>query len=127
MDAANVLDLIKQTKSMFYSTDYEVREKGKFDYVTQVDVQVQEFMKSGLAALHPEIEFLAEEQDNSNLDTSKPMWILDPVDGTTNLMHNFRFSAVSLALLADGEIIFGAVYNPYADELFCAQKGGGRT
>ena len=53
------------------------------------------------------------------------MWILDPVDGTTNLIHDFRASALSLALWQDGDIRMGLVYQPYTEEMFTAVRGEG--
>ena len=53
------------------------------------------------------------------------MWILDPVDGTMNLVHGFRHSAVSLALADRGQVELGLVYDPYAGELFSARRGCG--
>lgn len=52
-------------------------------------------------------------------------WILDPVDGTTNLMHDYQHSVVSLALCRQKEIVMGIVYDPFHDELFSAVKGEG--
>ena len=95
------------------------------DFVTNVDVTVQETLKAQLASLAPEIQFMGEEQDNSRLDWHRPCWILDPVDGTTNLIHSFRHSAVSLALSEAGQILFGVVYNPYSGECFTARRGQG--
>ena len=102
-----------------------VRAKSKTDYVTNVDLAVQEFLRECLAALAPDVQFMGEEQDNTGLDWSRPCWILDPVDGTTNLIHGFRHSAVSLALSGAGQILFGVVYNPYSGECFTARRGGG--
>ena len=102
-----------------------VRTKSKTDYVTNVDLAVQEFLRERLAALAPEIQFMGEEQDNTGLDWSRPCWILDPVDGTTNLIHNFRHSAISLALAEGGQAVFGVVNNPYTEECFTARRGGG--
>ena len=102
-----------------------VRTKGETDYVTNVDLAVQELLQERLAALAPEIQFMGEEQDNTGLDWSRPCWILDPVDGTTNLIHNFRHSAISLALAEDGQTVFGVVYNPYTEECFTARRDGG--
>lgn len=82
-----------------------IRAKSKTDYVTNVDVAVQEFLRERLAALAPDIQFMGEEQDNRPLDWSRPCWILDPVDGTTNLIHQFRRSAISLALAEGGQIV----------------------
>ena len=101
---------------------HSIRTKGETDYVTNVDLAVQEFLRERLAALAPEIQFMGEEQDNTGLDWSRPCWVLDPVDGTTNLIHNFRHSAVSLALSEAGQIIFGVVYNPYSGECFTGRR-----
>ena len=100
-----------------------VRAKSKTDYVTNVDLAVQELLRERLAALAPDVQFMGEEQDNTGLDWHRPCWILDPVDGTTNLIHNFRHSALSLALAEDGQILFGVVYNPYSGECFTARRG----
>ena len=102
-----------------------IRAKSETDYVTNVDLEVQEFLRERLAALTPGVQFMGEEQDNSCLDWSRPCWILDPVDGTTNLIHQFRRSAISLALAEGGQIVFGMVYNPYTEECFTARRGGG--
>ena len=102
-----------------------IRSKSETDYVTNVDLAVQELLQERLAALAPDVQFMGEEQDNTGLDWHRPCWILDPVDGTTNLIHSFRHSAVSLALSEAGQIIFGVVYNPYTEECFTARRGGG--
>ena len=102
-----------------------IRSKGETDYVTNVDVAVQAFLRERLVALAPDVQFMGEEQDNTGLDWSRPCWILDPVDGTTNLIHSFRHSAISLALAEDGQTAFGVVYNPYTEECFTARRGGG--
>ena len=102
-----------------------IRSKGETDYVTNVDVAVQAFLRERLVALAPDVQFMGEEQDNTGLDWSRPCWILDPVDGTTNLIHQFQHSAISLALAEGGQIVFGVVYNPYTEECFAACRGGG--
>ena len=102
-----------------------IRAKSETDYVTNVDLAVQEFLREHLAALAPDVQFMAEEQDNSALDLTRLCWILDPVDVTTNLIHQFQHSAISLALAEGGQIIFGVVYNPYTEECFAACRGGG--
>ena len=102
-----------------------VRTKGETDYVTNVDLAVQELLRERLAVLTPDIQFMGEEQDNSRLDWHRPCWILDPVDGTTNLIHSFRHSAISLALSEAGQTVFGVVYNPYSGECFTARWGQG--
>ena len=107
------------------SAVHEIHAKNPTDFVTDVDLAVQERLRTELSELAPEVQFMGEEQDNSGIDPSLPFWILDPVDGTTNLIRGLRHSAVSLALAEGGELSFGAVYNPFAGELFTARRGGG--
>lgn len=102
-----------------------IQHKNKTDLVTEVDTGVQELMRRRLAEILPEARFMGEEQDNSGLDTSGLVWILDPVDGTTNFIHRLRQSAVSLALVRHGEPLLGIVFNPDADECFTAVTGRG--
>ena len=127
IDYAQVIDIVKAARPFF--TDYEaashIHIKGLSDYVTDVDFQVQSYFQQKLVELYPEIQFMGEEKDNGDIDFSGSFWILDPVDGTTNLIHHFRHSAVSLALVLDGSLTAGIVYDPYADELFFAEKGRG--
>ena len=101
---------------------HSIRTKGETDYVTNVDLAVQELLRERLTALAPDVQFMGEEQDNTGLDWSRPCWILDPVDGTTDLIHNSRHSAVSLALSEAEQILFGVVYNPYTEECFTGRR-----
>lgn len=103
----------------------EIHAKGATDYVTNVDLRVEETLKARLAQLTPAAQFMGEEQDNAGLDLAKPCWILDPVDGTTNLIHRFSFSAISLALAEEGRVVFGVVYDPFHGECFTARAGRG--
>ena len=75
--------------------------------------------------MYPQVQFMGEEKDNRDIDFSGAVWILDPVDGTTNLIHDFRCSALSLALCDRGQLELGIIYQPYRDELFLAQRGRG--
>ena len=102
-----------------------VHAKGPTDFVTAVDTEVQERIRARLQALDGTIQFMAEEKDNASIDPARPVWILDPVDGTTNLIHGFRHSAISLALAEGGRVRLGLVFDPFAGELFSARRGGG--
>lgn len=102
-----------------------IKTKAVSDFVTEVDFSVQSAICGKLAENWPEIQFMGEEKDNSDIDFSRPYWVLDPVDGTTNLIHDFNHSVISLALVIDHEPQFGAIYNPYHGELYTARKGGG--
>ena len=122
-----IIELVKQTKPLIFQemTHEKVTEKGAADYVTNVDVAVQNFLKDALAKEFPDIALIAEEKENLGLDPAKSYWILDPIDGTTNLIRDYHLSAVSLGLYEKGEITFGVVYNPFTEELFCGAKGEG--
>ena len=106
---------------------FRVEEKeGHGNFVTSVDCAVQDYLAKALSALLPGSRFIGEEQENDAL-TDAPTWVIDPVDGTCNLIHNYRQSAVSIALLEDKQPVLAAVYQPYTDELFFAIKSGGAT
>jgi len=102
-----------------------IQEKAASDFVTELDFAVQKTICSQLAENWPEIQFMGEEKDNFDIDFSRPYWVLDPVDGTTNLIHDFHHSVISLALVIDHQPQFGIICNPYHNELFTAQKGCG--
>lgn len=126
MDIQRIINLVKETKVIITNREMaaRVKEKGVADYVTQVDVAVQDFLKKELYILAPGIQFLGEETGLQQINADS-YWILDPVDGTTNLMHDYRHSVVSLALCHQKEIVLGIVYDPFHEELFHAAKGEG--
>ncbi len=103
----------------------DISEKGPTDYVTAVDIRVQKMIFEKLSQIDPDVQFLGEEKDNEEIDLQGKIWILDPVDGTTNLIHDFQHSVISLAYQEAGEVQFGIVYNPFSRELFSGKKGSG--
>lgn len=123
---AQLTDILRRAGEMIcrsHAFDVEVKE-GHANFVTTVDSAVETYLKSALQKLRPDASFIGEEQDNAPLGP-EPTWVIDPIDGTTNFIHDFRFSAVSVALLEDRRPVLGAVYQPYAQELFHAVRGGG--
>ena len=119
-----VIDIVKSTKSIIFDENLrkDVHLKGKADFVTAVDTGISNFIKTKLKELFPDYGFFSDEEESS---LSDPCWILDPIDGTTNLVYGYRQSSVSLGLYENGEIVFGVVFNPYTDECFTAYKGHG--
>ena len=112
-------------KMMLSFRDAAIHQKeGHFNFVTDADVAVQQFLKEKLLSLLPSARFFAEEQENAPL-TDGPTFVVDPIDGTLNFMRHRNASAVSIALLRDRQPQLGVIYNPYADELFAASRGGG--
>lgn len=103
-----------------------VREKtSHFDLVTRYDTMVQEQLKEKLLAAYPDAGFFGEEEAEHNIRGKRAVFIVDPIDGTTNFVRSLHHSCISVGLLVDGQMEYAAVYNPYYDELFTAQRGQG--
>ena len=100
-------------------------KQGTANFVTETDYAVQNKIFNALRKLTPDFSLLGEESDDHQTDFSRPVWILDPVDGTTNLMFGYQHSAVSLSLYDGQSIVLAITYNPYLDELFTAVTGQG--
>jgi myo-inositol-1(or 4)-monophosphatase len=99
---------------------------GAANYVTVYDVKVQEKLIAGLSVLFPGAQFFAEEKENApGLLENGLCFIIDPIDGTTNFIHEMHCSAISVGLYDRKEPVFGAVYDPYLDEMFWAVRGEG--
>jgi myo-inositol-1(or 4)-monophosphatase len=103
-----------------------IKKKGEIDLVTEADIQSEKAIIKILREEFPGDGFLTEESGAINSDLER-VWIIDPLDGTTNYAHSFPFFAVSIALQVKDEIVLGAVFNPVLNELFQAEKGAGAT
>ena len=104
---------------------HQVKEKGLADFVTQADLAVQHTLQALLARRWPGIQFMGEEEGARPEYRDRPMWILDPIDGTNNLIHDYRESSVSLALWDGAQVVLGVVYNPFLRETYSASLGRG--
>lgn len=126
MDIRDVMDLVRQAKVFVQNRDMaeHIKVKGPADYVTQVDTNIQNFLSEKLHELAPDIQFLGEEEGLHAM-SGDTFWILDPIDGTTNLIHDYQHSTISLGLYEKGEIVMGIVYDPFREEIFHAEKGKG--
>lgn len=102
----------------------EVKE-GHANFVTLIDKQVQALLEARLPALVPGSRMIGEEDAERSPLTDEPTWIVDPVDGTTNLIHDYRHSVVSIALLQNRRPVLGLIYCPYTQEMFTAVRGEG--
>lgn len=106
------------------SENHVTAKEGKKNFVTKYDVAVQKFLFDNLGKIVPQAEFVGEEGE-TNINSKKLRFIVDPIDGTTNFMQDYRNSAISVAICEGDEPIFGAIYNPYSDEMFYAEKNKG--
>jgi myo-inositol-1(or 4)-monophosphatase len=102
----------------------KVERKHAHDYVSYVDKGSEKLIVSRLREVLPEAGFITEEGSAGHTD-EQYVWVVDPLDGTTNFIHGFAPYAVSIALCKGREIIIGVVYEIVADECFHAWKGGG--
>ncbi len=123
-----IIETVKEAGKIILSArDQEsavTAKEGKKNFVTMYDVAVQNFLFEELGKAFPEAEFVGEESENS-LENDALRFIIDPIDGTTNFMQDYRCSCISVALCKENDIIAGVVYNPYTDEIFSAEKDKG--
>jgi myo-inositol-1(or 4)-monophosphatase len=103
-----------------------VSYKGLRDIVTDADLAAQTLILDRLRAEFPNHALLAEEsQHDLDLAGPTPLWVIDPLDGTTNYSRRFPVFSVSVALAQSGELLVGAIYDPLRREMFYAQRGQG--
>jgi myo-inositol-1(or 4)-monophosphatase len=107
---------------------FQVREKGRFDLVTDADLESQRTIRDYLAQRFPAHGFLGEEDKASQKrpgPDAPPTWIVDPIDGTTNYVHDCPLYCISIGLQVAGELVVGVVHDPSRNELFSAARGRG--
>lgn len=110
---------IKQAKSA------QVNLKSANQLVTEFDIQTERFLIQALSQLFPEAGFLTEEQQIEQNSDKEFVWVIDPIDGTTNFVHQIPVFCISVALLQNNKPVLGVVYEINQDELFSAEKGKG--
>ena len=110
----------------FRSGDLGIETKSNlYDVVTRVDKECEALIARRIAERFPEHALLGEEGGERGAAGSRWLWVVDPLDGTTNYSQGLPVFTVSIALQQDGQTIVGVVYAPYLDELYTAVKGGG--
>ncbi len=100
-----------------------VRDKGQYDFVTEVDRASEDTIIHHLRKSFPDHAFLAEESGQQG--ESDHLWIIDPLDGTTNFIHGFPYFCVSIALQRQGKLDQAVIYNPISQDLYTASRGSG--
>ncbi len=107
------LDICTETKS------------GPGDLVTNYDRRVQADLERKLLEILPGAGFLGEEGLDTLPEADCGTFIIDPIDGTMNFSRSYQRSSISVALVQGGQVVFGAIYDPYLDEMFHAKRGEG--
>jgi len=113
--------LLEPVASWLRDTAYEQRA----DLVKNADNELLACMLETLTASFPDYNYLSYASEDTTPNKEGRLWIVDPLVGTTNFIYGYPYYAISTALLIDGVIVLGNVYNPATDELFTAAKGQG--
>ena len=119
--ARNAGDIIRRSSENI--NHININEKTRNDFTSEVDWKAEQEIIKVIRTSFPDHGFLAEE--SGELLGNDYIWVIDPLDGTTNFLHGFPQYAVSIALKNKGKLEVGVVYDPLRDELFTAERGGG--
>lgn len=111
----------------YFDGPFEVSSKSTVnDLVTEVDKKSETAIIATIRESYPD-HFILSEEVGEIKTSSSTKWIIDPIDGTVNYANGIPICCVSIGVEQDGEMILGAVYNPFMNELFVAEKGKGAT
>lgn len=126
--------ILKGSGSISLSNDIKSKI-GSRDIVTEVDKLSQDVIRDTILAAFPDHSFLGEEDVDpgkeaaseaiQRFEMKENLWIVDPIDGTTNFAHGMPLCGVILSYVSKGTVMFGAIYDPFRDELFTAWRGKG--
>ena len=103
----------------------QVSKKGPYDFVTKTDKNVERILIEELSKIKKNYSFLSEEVGIIQNKDKENIWIIDPIDGTTNFLHGIPHFAICIALQSKNEIVSGLIFDPIKDEMFYAEKNKG--
>ena len=103
----------------------QVSKKGPNDFVTKTDKQVEKILIEELSKIKKNYSFITEETGTIKNNDKENIWIIDPIDGTTNFLHGIPHFAICIALQSKEEIVSGLIFDPIKDEMFFAEKDKG--
>jgi len=128
-DAALLEDVVREAGALalsLFRTELKSWIKGKSSPVSEADIAVNDLVETRLRASTPDYGWLSEESADDTSRLGKPMtWIVDPIDGTRAYLERREDWSVSIALVANGSPVLGAVFAPASDEFFFATRGRG--
>lgn len=127
-----ILDFAKDTAkkageivNSYYGKAKSFDKVGAMNFVTEADLEADRFIKEAIMKQFPSHQILSEEDEVHDLKSKEDLWIIDPLDGTTNFKFQIPFFSISIAYVKNGVVTVGAVYDPVHDELFWAEIGKG--
>ena len=103
----------------------QVSTKGPSDFVSNADIKAEKIIIEELIKSKRNYSIISEEGENKIGNDKDNVWIIDPIDGTTNFLHGIPHFAISIALKSKNEIVSGLIYDPIKDEMFYAEKNNG--
>ena len=103
----------------------QVSKKGPYDFVTKTDKKVEKILIEELSKIKKNYSFITEETGIIKNKDKDNVWIIDPIDGTTNFLHGIPHFAICIALKSKNEIVSGLIFDPIKDEMFFAEKDKG--
>ena len=103
----------------------QVSKKGPRDFVTKTDKRVEEILIYELTKAKKNFSFLTEESGEIVNNDKDKIWVIDPIDGTTNFLHGIPHFAISIALKIENELKSALIHDPIKNEIFFAEKDGG--
>jgi myo-inositol-1(or 4)-monophosphatase len=109
----------------FFDSSFKVGFKGPQDYLTEVDGETEDLISARLHEAFPHDGFIGEETAGRPTPKGGAVWVVDPIDGTSNFARGVPHFCVSIACVLEGVIEVGVVYDPVRDELFAARRSGG--
>ena len=103
----------------------QVSKKGPNDFVTKTDKHVEKILIEELSKMKKNYSIISEEVGKINKKDKENIWIIDPIDGTTNFLHGIPHFAISIALQTNGAIVSGLIFDPIKDEMYYSEKNKG--
>jgi len=103
----------------------QVSKKGPYDFVTKTDKHVEKILIEELSKIKKNYSFITEETGVIKNSDKENIWIIDPIDGTTNFLHGIPHFAICIALQSKERIVSGLIFDPIKDEMFFAEKDKG--
>ncbi|MBR4724691.1 MAG: inositol monophosphatase [Lachnospiraceae bacterium] len=122
-----IADIVRDASRIMTDNEKRARitQKGNAsNYVTEADTGIQQYLSQRLPSLIPGSTIVGEE--DGQLDASgRYIWVIDPIDGTSNFIRDLGLSVISVGLIHDGKPYIGVIYHPYMDEMYCGEVGLG--
>ncbi|BAL81500.1 inositol monophosphatase family protein [Caldisericum exile] len=122
-----ILDVVKKSGQIIkknFKGSILITHKGETDLVTNVDKEVDALIRDEIKKYFPQYGILSEEGGTLQGSSNK-VFVVDPLDGTTNFVKGYPNVCISIALMEEKEVILGVIYNPISEDIYYAVKGGG--